>query len=76
MIGFWSTRNEGRIVISHDIRTMPAHATDRIRKNRYLPGLIVVPDTLDIATAVIDLEVLIVCATEDELQNRIYLLPI
>ncbi len=48
----------------------------RIRKNRYLPGLIVVPDTLDIATAVIDLEVLIVCATADELQNRIYLLPI
>ena len=68
--------NEGRIVITHDIRTMPAHATDRIKKNLYLPGLIVVPDTLDIATAVNDLEVLIVCATEAELQNRIYFLPI
>jgi hypothetical protein len=68
--------NEGRIVITHDIRTMPAHATDRIKKNLYLPGLIVVPDTLDIATTVNDLEVIIVCATEAELQNRIYFLPI
>lgn len=48
--------SEGRIVITHDIRTMPAHATDRIKQNLYLPGLIVVPDTLDIATAVNDLE--------------------
>jgi hypothetical protein len=68
--------SEGRIVITHDIRTMPAHATDRIKKNLYLPGLIVVPDTLDIATAVNDLEVLIECVTEDEFQNRIYFLPI
>ena len=68
--------NEGRIVITHDIQTMPAHATNRIRNNLDLPGLIVVPDTLDIATAVNDLEVLIACATEDELQNRIYFLPI
>ena len=68
--------NDRRVVITHDIQTMPARAIDRIRIILDMSGLIVVPNTLDIAAAINDLELLIVCGTAEELQNRIYFLPI
>jgi hypothetical protein len=52
----------GRILISHDRKTMPAHFM-RFRETRSSPGLIIVSQDLDIGSAIEDL-LLIWMATE------------
>ena len=54
----------GRILISHDRKTMPGHFT-RFRETRSSPGLIIVSQELDIGAAIEDL-LLIWEATEAE----------
>lgn len=35
--------NEGRILLTHDVTTMTAHANDRSRKHQPMPGIFVAP---------------------------------
>jgi hypothetical protein len=65
---------EGGVVVTHDVNTM-GHAIARVRQSLPMPGLIVVP-TLEISRAIEELEVLIACATESDLKDRIYYLPL
>jgi hypothetical protein len=37
----WAAR-ERRIILTHDVNTMPAFAFDRIRRNQAMPGMFVV----------------------------------
>jgi hypothetical protein len=52
----------GRILVSHDRRTMPGHFM-RFRETRSSPGLIIVPQDLDVGAAIEDV-LLIWVATE------------
>jgi hypothetical protein len=52
----------GRVLISHDRKTMPSHF-NRFRETRSSPGLIIVSQDLDVGTAIEDL-LLIWAATE------------
>lgn len=45
----WASR-EGRIVLTHDVNTMPAFAFDRIRTNQAMPGVFVVSQQAALAT--------------------------
>jgi predicted nuclease of predicted toxin-antitoxin system len=40
--------NVGRIIVTHDRKTMPAHATDRIEAGEKMAGLIVISRQLPI----------------------------
>jgi hypothetical protein len=66
---------EGRVLVTHDQRTMPRHFGEFIARETS-PGLLVVPQHLSVAAAVEDL-LLIWGATEaGEWTNRICFLPL
>jgi hypothetical protein len=69
------TAREGRVLVTHDLKTMPRHFSEFIAKESS-PGLLVVPQYLSVAAAVEDL-ILIGSATEaEEWVNRIGFLPL
>jgi len=66
----------GRALVTHDRRTMPSHAADRIATGRRMPGVVVVPRRLSISQVIDDLEVIVLCSYENEWENIIRYLPL
>ena len=66
----------GRVIVSHDVTTMTGHANHRIANGLPMPGLIIVPQNLDIGSAVSDLELLLQCSSESDLRDQTYYLPL
>ena len=71
----WAAR-DGRVVVSHDVNTVTKFAVDRLRQSLPLPGVIIVPEQMEIGPAIEDLEILIGCSTTADLQNQIQYLPL
>lgn len=67
---------QGRVLLTHDLKTVPKHAYERIKNGASMSGVVAVPNTMPIGQAIDDLSVLAECATPDELQNRILYLPL
>lgn len=66
---------QGRVLVTHDRKTMPHHFGEFIL-SKTSPGVLIIPQKLPISQAVDDL-VLIWAATEaEEWVNRIFVLPI
>ena len=66
---------DGRILVTHDRKTMPKHFADFVALTTR-PGVILVAQTLPIRRAVEDLVLIWVCTQSEEWVNRIYSLPI
>jgi predicted nuclease of predicted toxin-antitoxin system len=66
----------GRIVVTHDRKTMPSHATDRIEAGEKMAGLIVISRQLPINQVIDNLEMIVVCNLEHEWENVIRYLPL
>jgi hypothetical protein len=66
--------DSGRILVSHDRKTMPAHFM-RFVQNSSSPGLIIVEQGLDIAAAVEDLMLIWAATDAEEWRNRIGFIP-
>lgn len=67
---------EGRVILTHDERTMPGFAYGRVAAEEAMPGMVVVPDQMPIGAVIEDLLLLIQIATPDELQDRVIRLPL
>ena len=65
----------GRILVSHDRRTMPAHFT-RFLLDSSSPGLILVPQDLDVGGAIEDLLAIWRSSEAEEWRDRIGYLPL
>jgi len=65
----------GRILISHDRKTMAAHFA-RFRKERSSPGIIIVPQNLDIGAAIDDLLLIWTATDADEWVDHIGFVPV
>jgi hypothetical protein len=65
---------DGRVLVTHDASTMPNHFREFTR-GHVSPGVIIVPQQLNIGTAIED--VLTICEACDasDLENRICLVP-
>ncbi len=66
---------EGRIVVTHDRRSMPAHFS-RFVETHHSPGLIVVSQEVDIAAAMDDLLLIWAASDSEEWQGKIGFVPI
>jgi hypothetical protein len=68
---------EGRVLLTHDRRTMPRHAYDRVTGGLPMPGVLVVRNDENAIGALVE-EILIVlrCTTPDELRDRVWYLPL
>jgi len=71
----WAANNN-RVIITHDVQTMPGHAVVRMTNRLLMPGLIIVPNKLELSRTSDDLQIIIDCAVESDLTYRIYFLPL
>ncbi len=68
--------SQSRIVVTHDVNTMPDQAYERIRQGERVAGVFVVPQELPIGQAIAELEVLASCSFEGEWDNLIVFIPL
>ena len=66
----------GLILVSHDLNTMPAHATQRIATRQALTGLLMVRQTLPLSTAIEQLLLIWSASDAEEWKGLITFLPI
>jgi hypothetical protein len=66
---------EGRILVTHDRRTMPAHFGQFI-ENQESPGLIVISQNIDVLSAIEDLILIWTASESEEYINLILTVPI
>jgi len=67
---------EGRILVTHDRRTMPGHAGARLAAGLRVAGVIVVPRQLPVGRVIDDLEVIVSCTEAAEWENLVRHLPL
>jgi len=67
---------QNRVFVTHDLRTVPKHAYERVEAGLPLAGVIAVPDDLPIGRAIEDLILLIECANASELKSLVIYLPL
>ena len=65
-----------RVLLTHDLKTVPRHAYERVAAGERVPGIIAVPDDLPIGQAIEDLHVVLECSGEHELENQVLYLPL
>ena len=68
--------NERRVLLTHDVNTMTAHAYARLKAELPMPGIFVVPQTLVISHAIEDLLLIAECSTEGEFEGQVIYLPL
>lgn len=68
--------DQGRVLISHDIRTMPDFAHQRVAAGALMPGVLVVPSTMPIGAAISELSAIAAASEPDEWANRVVYLPL
>lgn len=62
---------EGRILLTHDVRTMPRHAYDRVRRNQEMPGVVEVSREVAVGRPVEELELFVACSREGEWEGQV-----
>ena len=67
---------EKRIVLTHDVNTIPKFGYVRIEDEKSMPGIFVIPDLLPIGQAIEELYVNIECSESDDWNNQIIHLPL
>jgi hypothetical protein len=65
-----------RVLVTHDLKTVPKHAYERVATGEPMPGIIAVPDDLPIGQAIEQLHIVVECAEENELENQVLYLPL
>ena len=70
----WAAKHN-RIVLTHDLRTMPDFAYQRIANQQKMSGLIVMRPDIRIGTAIDDILLNADCLTPEELANTVLRLP-
>lgn len=71
----WAAR-EGRILLTHDEKTVPIFVYERLGAGETIAGVIVVSGTLSISSVIEDLLIIISCSSAPEWVNQIQRLPL
>ncbi len=50
----WAAENQ-RILVTHDVNTIPRYAYERVRAGQPMPGVIVIPEDLAVGKAIEEL---------------------
>jgi len=66
---------QGRILVSHDFKTMPQHFHQFISRLSS-PGVLLIPQTLALNRAIEDLITIWVASEAEEWENQLYYLPL
>ena len=66
----------GRVLLTHDVRTITKYAYDRVTAGEPMPGVVEVARSVPIGTAVDDIILLAACSVEGEWEGKILYLPL
>ena len=67
---------EGSIVVSHDVRTMTAHAASQLQAKQPMAGLILIPQAYPVGHTIEDLLLIAELTTAEEWQGKMVFLPL
>jgi hypothetical protein len=67
---------EDRLIVTHDIKTFPKFAYERVKAGRSLPGVIVVPQDLPIGPAIEELVTILLCSEQGDYENQVVHIPL
>src|ERR1051326_2586364 len=71
----WAAENN-RILVTHDLSTIPKHAYEHVTAGKPMPGVIAIPKALPIGQAIEELLTAIECLEQSECQNQVIHLPL
>lgn len=63
------------ILLTHDTKTIPPFANERIANGQLVVGVIAIPQSMAIGQAIEELAILIGAGTDEDFVNRVYRLP-
>ncbi len=67
---------EQRILLTHDVQTMPYYVYERVRAGQPVPGVIEVHKDTPLGVASDELEVMIGAGTPEDFENQVKYIPI
>lgn len=68
--------HEGRVLLTHDVRTITRYAYERVDRGMRMPGVVEVSRSVSIGMAIEDLLLLAECSREGEWEGQILYLPL
>jgi hypothetical protein len=71
----WAAR-EGRVLLTHDVSTMTAHAVARVSSGLSMPGVFTVSQSLPIGRAIEEILLLAECSLQGEWEGQVRYLPL
>jgi predicted nuclease of predicted toxin-antitoxin system len=71
----WAAR-EGRVLLTHDISTVPPFAHQRVEAGQPMPGVIVACESLPIGRVIDDLLFILECSKPGEWEDQLRYLPL
>jgi len=68
--------NDGRILLTHDVTTMPDYAYERVINSLSMPGVFVIPQEESISRIIEEIILLAECSSADEWEGQVNYLPL
>lgn len=68
--------SQNRLLLTHDLETIPGFAYKRVEQILPMPGIFAVPDWMPIGQAIEELELLIACGEPAEFEDRVIHFPL
>jgi hypothetical protein len=75
MILDWAAR-AGRVLVTHDVATMPDHAYERLTQGLAMLGVMVVPANMRTSLALNEIEWIAACSRPEDWEGRVRYLPL
>lgn len=67
---------ENRILLTHDVKTMPRYVYERVKSGLFVPGVIEVPQDTPIGLAIDELEIVLSIGLPDDFENQVKYIPL
>ena len=68
--------DEGRVLVTHDIKTIPGFAHERVSVGLPMPGVIIVRSVLPIAVVIDELVIIEAASGPEDWKDRVHYLPL
>jgi predicted nuclease of predicted toxin-antitoxin system len=67
---------EDRLLVTHDSKTIPKFAYERMKAGKPLPGVIVIPQDFPVGPAIEELMAILLCSEQSEYENQVVYVPL
>lgn len=66
----------GRILLTHDIKTMPRYAYERVKDGKAMPGVVAIHEDAGIGEVIADFLIIVGASTAQDFENQVVYLPL